>query len=224
MQKNLKKLLVSGAALLTVGLPLSSTFTSVQASEEVDTSTNDSASYETATENVTTIDSYLTDEDTVFLNKLETIFPYFDLNETGQLLLNIDTETLISEFNFSVEEVHRLNNIITSQNNEVTSFANEEPIITPRVVVEDWKIYFTAEEVPLYLGAAIQSGAPAVIATLSTLGSTVPGIGTIIGAAAGIWGGSQIIYHGTQALVNNQGFYIGVDWNGVFPNSAIGTW
>ena len=47
---------------------------------------------------------------------------------------------------------------------------------------------------------------------------------SLIGAAIGLFGGGTIVYWVLQAAANKQGLYIGIDWNGAFPNPAIGTW
>lgn len=97
-----------------------------------------------------------------------------------------------------------------------------EPTLQPQVYVDDWKINFTTDEVRMYLGSAIQAGTPAIIAANASLGSTVPVIGTVIGAAAGLWAGSEILDYAAQVLANEQGFYIGITWNKEFPNPDIG--
>lgn len=58
----------------------------------------------------------------------------------------------------------------------------------------------------MYLISAYYAGAPAVIAPISALGSTVPGVGTVIGAVVGVASAGTIMYQLGQAIVNNQGF------------------
>ena len=93
-----------------------------------------------------------------------------------------------------------------------------------RIHVKNWKVYFTYNDVMATLFAAAQVGPAAITAALTALGSAYPGVGTVIGAAIGLFGGGTIVYWVLQAAANKQGFYIGIDWNGAFPNPAIGTW
>ena len=95
---------------------------------------------------------------------------------------------------------------------------------TDRVTVSDWKIYFTHPEVQQFLLAAAQAGPVAMTAALGTVVAT-PGIGTVIGAMIGAFGGISVIcYYALQASYNGQGLYMVVEWNGKFPNPVIGTW
>lgn len=171
-----------------------------------------------------TIGSNLTEEDKNFLDKLEGVYPYFSLDDEGALSLDLEYSKLQSEHGFTEEDVEKLDSVISEQNLGVSYVNEDETTVQPQVYVEDWKIYFTTDEVRMYLGSAIQAGAPAVIAAIASLGSTVPGIGTVIGAAAGLWAGGEILYYATQALTYEQGFYIGITWNGAFPNPDIGNW
>ena len=93
-----------------------------------------------------------------------------------------------------------------------------------RLHVEDWKIYFDLGDVHAFLFAAAQVGPAAIMAALSALGSVYPGVGTVVGAIVGLFGGGTIIYWVFQAVALEKGLYIGVDWNGPFPNPAIGLW
>ncbi|QTJ33387.1 hypothetical protein [Dolosigranulum pigrum] len=76
----------------------------------------------------------------------------------------------------------------------------------------------------MYLSAAIQAGATAVIAAVTSLGSVVPGIGNLIATFTSVVSAGTIIYVATQALANGQGMVMGVDWNGSFPNPVVDTW
>lgn len=226
MNNKVKKGIIALVSVTTLGVTLGPTAISASAYVQSET---DSEKVENITlDEKKTISTYLTEDDKVFMNKLEGIYPYFQLDDNGALFLELDSNQLMSEYNFTSKEVVRLDNIIKDQNigaSYANKYLNEnEMAIQPLVHVKNWKIYFEAYEVPMYLGSAISAGAPAVIASIASLGSVVPGIGNIIGLAAGVWAGTEILYHATQALVNKQGFYIGLTFNGVFPNPDIGTW
>ncbi len=209
--------LVSASMLgVTLGAP------PVTASAHAQTDVDQEKVEDVTSYNGETIGSYLTEEDKIFLDKLEDVYPYFSLDDEGALSLELEYSKLQSDYGFTEEEIEKLDSAILEQNLGISYVNQDETTVQPQVYVEDWKIYFTTDEVRMYLGSAIQAGAPAVIASIASLGSTVPGIGTVIGAAAGLWAGSEILYHATQALANEQGFYIGITWNGAFPNPDIG--
>ncbi|RAN52402.1 hypothetical protein B8A39_04420 [Dolosigranulum pigrum] len=72
---------------------------------------------------------------------------------------------------------------------------NGETSYCPRVKVESWKIYFTHDDVINYLQAAYYAGAPAVIATLTGLGSGYPVIGNIASLiVGGVIGTGSLMY------------------------------
>lgn len=167
------------------------------------------------------LDAVLTTEDKDFLKKLETIFEYFELDKNGMLSLSLTESQLIQNFGFTNKELVKLYNTIDFQH----QMANQEgkPPQT-RIHVSNWKVYFTNGDVHATLFAAAQVGPAAIVAALSALGSVYPGVGTVIGAAVGVIGGGTIVYWVFQAVCLGKGLYIGVDWNGPFPNPAIGTW
>ncbi|MFV0504076.1 MAG: hypothetical protein ACK5LT_08950 [Lachnospirales bacterium] len=93
-----------------------------------------------------------------------------------------------------------------------------------RMYVSDWKVYFEFYEVATTLYTAALAGPPAIMAALAGVASIAGPAGTIIGGAIGFFGAGPIIYAVTQAAVYGKGFYIGFDWNGVFPNPVMGSW
>ncbi len=185
------------------------------------------------------ISDYMTRDEVEFMKKLEPIYQYFEIND-GKLFLNVDENILVDEYDFTQSDLLRLekmysfaeeniisnNDVIESINNlSLTDGTNLNGTkITPMVHVSNWKIYFTYDDVMGSLFAAAQIGPAAIIAALSAVGSAVPGAGTVVGAVIGLIGASTIIYFVFQAAALEKGLYIGIDWNGPFPNPAIGLW
>lgn len=170
---------------------------------------------------VITISDYVTPEGQAFLDKVESIFPYFTLDENNKLAISLSEEDLTSTYGFTSSDLVQLNDLLAFQSNAVDRGSN---IPQTRLHVSDWKIYFDNADVHAFLLAAAQAGPAAIMAALSALGSVYPGVGTVVGAIVGLFGGATIIYWVFQAVALNKGLYIGIDWNGVFPNPAIGLW
>ncbi|MBR0092099.1 MAG: hypothetical protein IJP92_10405 [Lachnospiraceae bacterium] len=173
------------------------------------------------TNKIVTIGDSITPEAQDFLDKVESVFPYFEIGEDNRLSISLSNEELTSEFGFTDEDIMALNEMLRFQSNAVDNSTRQT---NERVYVSDWKIYFDAIDVQSYLFAAAQIGPAAIIAALSALGSSVPGAGTVVGAIVGVFGASTIIYYVFQAVSLGKGMYIGVDWNGPFPVPAIGLW
>lgn len=49
-------------------------------------------------------------------------------------------------------------------------------------------------------------------------------VGTVIGFAIGLFSAGSIAYTVIQAATLGKGFYIGITWNGPYPNPDMGTW
>lgn len=160
-------------------------------------------------------------EKMAFFEKIESIFSAFQLDKDGKLYLSVTDEELKSNYDFTSSDLDKLNSLLTFQH-EAIKYAGNMP--STRLHVEDWKIYFDLGDVHAFLFAAAQVGPAAIMAALSALGSVYPGVGTVVGAIVGLFGGGTIIYWVFQAVALEKGLYIGVDWNGPFPNPAIGLW
>jgi len=104
----------------------------------------------------------------MFLDKLEDVCPYFSLDDEGALSLELEYSKLQSDYGFTEEEIEKLDSAILEQNLGISYVNQDETTVQPQVYVEDWKIYFTTDEVRMYLGSAIQAGAPAVIASIAS--------------------------------------------------------
>lgn len=177
------------------------------------------------------ISEEISEKDKIFMSKLEAIYSDLELDSDNHLVLNVSDSELREQYNFSDQDIDQLHKTISFQRNNADRYStdsdlNNNHLIAPALHVSDWKVYFTTDDIRMYLGSAIQAGAPAVVAALASLGSVVatPGVGTVMGALAGLFSGGTILYQLTQALANEQGWYIGVDWNGAFPNPTMGFW
>lgn len=164
------------------------------------------------------INEKLSQEDKDFMKKLSTIYSMLELNKNNHLILNVSDSELKEDYDFSVQEIEKVHATIAFQiQNTATQITDttqvNDGIVSPMLHVSDWKVYFTNYDVRMYFSSAIQAGAPAVVATLAALGSTVatPGVGTVLGVVVGLFSAGAITYQVTQAMVNDQGFYIGVD-------------
>lgn len=176
---------------------------------------------------IMSIGKYITQDGQAFQNKVESIFPYFVLDKNYKLSVTLTDEELTSTYNFTVNDIKQLNNLLDFQSDSIDGAytPRKSPIhVSERLHVSDWKIYFSNDDIYAFLFAAAQVGPAAIIAALSALGSIYPGVGTVIGAFIGLFGASSIIYMVFQAVALKKGLYIGVDWNGPFPNPALGLW
>ncbi len=222
-----RKNLIVGLSILTLAPIMTATFVSSKVlADEVDTEQQANLS---DSDEVKLSDTF-TEEDEAYLTKLETIYNKFSIDGTGYLELSLSNQELKEKYDFTDQEVEKINDSIDfqhQQKNKYQKFENDEiPTITPYLHVSDWKVYFTYDDLVMYLSSAIQAGAPAVIATLASMGTITasPGVGTVLGTIAGLYSAGTVIYEVTQALANKQGWYIGVDWNGAFPNPTTGFW
>lgn len=184
------------------------------------------------------IEDYLDQDDKVYLDKLTKVFDEFSLNSSGVLKVDKSLSEIQEKAGFTDVEMERFNEIlIFSKNNP--SVANERKIseaiskditktgntIEPQVFVEDWKIYFTLEEVQTYFLAAAQIGPAAIVAALAGLGTAIGGpVGTAIGTIVGYVSGAGFAYLVMRAVMLQKGVYIGLEWDGLFPVYVDGTW
>ena len=102
-------------------------------------------------------------------------------------------------------------------------------VVSPQVFLQDSKIYFTQADIDLYLFVAAGIGPEALAAALSALAFLFGGpVGSIITFALtliGIGTLTNLCYLIIQAKVNKRnGVYIGLNWDGIFPNYSQGTW
>lgn len=188
------------------------------------------------------ISDNLSAEDLVFLNKMTSIFHEFSSDDNGKLVLDISTNTLMNDYNFTENEIHTLQIILkkAQQSSYILTPKYTSFMSPPRGLPENFQaitansrwgeaeVYFTHDEVMAFLFAAAQLGPSALKIALFTL-STI--LGGPVGAALAVMlvfigfpGLESIAYAVLQAAVNKQGVYIKFHMNGPFPNISSGTW
>lgn len=189
------------------------------------------------------ISKNLSPEDLEFLNKMKSIFHEFSSDNSGKLVLDISTNTLKNNYNFTEIEIRTLQTILEKaqqSSNEsnlnhrhifsIPYISSEElQLITPQMHLHGTKIYFSQDDVRLFLLAAAQAGPMAVKAALFAVGTLFGGpIGTKIAVILAAIGMPSIVDFTyiiiIQAAANRQGVYIGMRFNGIFPIIVSGTW
>ena len=176
--------------------------------------------------NVIQMSDYLTKDDLEFMKKLQSIYPYFAIDNNGKLYLTVEINELQSKFQLDEQFIQKLNDILQSpiSNNNLHSYSSGSNLGLRRVFVKNWKIYFSYEEVESLFVAAANAGPAAMTATFAAIGIMYPVFGSVVGTIVGIVGGGTICYHVLQAAARRQGLYVGVDWNGPFPIPTLGNW
>ena len=176
--------------------------------------------------NVIQMSDYLTKDDLEFMKKLQSIYPYFAIDNNGKLYLTVEINELQSKFQLDEQFIQKLNDILQSpiSNNNLHSYSSGSNLGLRRVFVKNWKIYFSYEEVESLFVAAANAGPAAMTATFAAIGIMYPVFGSVVGTIIGIVGGGTICYHVLQAAARRQGLYVGVDWNGPFPIPTLGNW
>lgn len=180
----------------------------------------DAAIVEAANDGIVMSD-YITDENREFFNKLMIVFDEFTLDDNGILGVKSSLSEIQEKAGFTDDEMAIFNGLFEFNK---TYPAGAENIILTRVHVSDWKIYLTQGDVQTFLAGAAAVGPAAIVAALSALGSTVPGVGTVVGAILGVVAAGDLCYLVLQAISANKGIYIGVEWNGVVPSYVQGLW
>lgn len=176
--------------------------------------------------NVIQMSDYLTKDDLEFMKKLQSIYPYFAIDNNGKLYLTVEINELQSKFQLDEQFIQKLNDILQSpiSNNNLHSYSSGSNVGLRRVFVKNWKIYFSYEEVESLFVAAANAGPAAMTATFAAIGIMYPVFGSVVGTIVGIVGGGTLCYHVLQAAARRQGLYVGVDWNGPFPIPTLGNW
>ncbi|MEK3978887.1 hypothetical protein MKY37_07270 [Psychrobacillus sp. FSL K6-2836] len=149
------------------------------------------------------------------------------------ILLNDDVNYLMDSYNVDGEFLKLLNAIMDDANAKgltkglvnddfvsiptpgessvITKELSGDTTVNLMATVKDWKVYFSLDEVEMYFFAAAATGP---VATTISLVLTIIGTATLV----------NLCYLITQAVVQKKGIYIGISWNGAFPNYAQGTW
>ncbi|XBX04681.1 hypothetical protein QMP26_30135 [Enterocloster clostridioformis] len=175
-------------------------------------------------ETVFNVSDYMTKDAKDFMDKLMVVYEDFELDENGSLVLANSVDEIKEKAGFSDEEMVIFQNMMTySKENPVGGKIGVE-IPSTRLHVEDWKVYFTFEDVGMYLSAAAAIGPAAITAALSAMATTLGPVGTAIGAIVGYVVSADLCYLVLQAGALGKGIYIGLDWNGPFPSYTQGLW
>lgn len=165
----------------------------------------------------------LNDSQREFLEKYKKLLDKFSLDKDGYLKLNVNKEELIKVYGFNQNEAEGIINSVKL----AYPITNADGQIKSRIHISSGKIYFTHSDVTGLLISAAQIGPVAVYGVLVGLGSTLGPVGTTLVAALGIIGAPSLAsftYNVIQAQFNKQGVYIGVEFNGIFPNIVQGVW
>lgn len=163
-------------------------------------------------------------EDVAFFEKMSLVFDGYTSNEAGEICFTYSIASLY-ELGFSESEISKL----ATLNEEICgTILTDENIAQSKIFVEDGKVWFTYDDVMSFLFAAATVGPEALYAAIVALGSVSLGpVGTAIAAIVGVIGAPSLAsfcYQIIQAVANQQGVYIGVEMNGIFPNIVSGTW
>jgi hypothetical protein len=147
----------------------------------------------------------------------------------GQLKAAISTLNNSQNQQISNSKNNALNQEISnSKNNGLNQQISNSNAISPNLYVSNSKLYFTNSDVRMYLFAAAAVGSGALAVALA-------GVGTLMGGPVGLFISTALVIIGLGTLTNlcyliiqavtlNQGVYIGINWNGPFPNYSQGTW
>lgn len=185
------------------------------------------------------ISDYLTKDDLDFMKKLEKVYPYFEFDSKGALILTKEISEIKRNFNFDDDFVYRMNRLLQSdiakkgemyakglnKNSRISAYGRYDNAVKPMVHVSNWKVYFTYEEVMASFFAAAQVGPAAIVAALASLGTAIGGpVGAAIGTIVGYISGADFLYLVLRAATLKKGIYIGLDWDGPYPVPTQGTW
>lgn len=152
----------------------------------------------------------------------------FALDQQNHLELKHPIDTLQKRYNLTPEESNIVSKMITTNKNTLSPVGVQKGDVRPEVFVSNWKVYFTYDDVNALLFAAASIGPAALAAELELIGTMMGGVvGTTIATILNILGAASLInlaYLIVQAEYRHQGIYIGIAWNGPFPNITQGTW
>lgn len=177
-----------------------------------------------------------------FTNKMFSsgLISEFSFDKKGELALKDSLENIKAKYNLDDAYMQKLElvlkngqktNIVNNgatQNQNIGTTKNQNNVIQPNLSVSGATVYFTNSDVTAFLFAAASVGPAAVFAALDALATITGGlVGTAIVTILGIIGFAslaQFTYYIIQAEYYGQGVYIGIQWNGLFPNIVQGTW
>ncbi|WP_206921972.1 hypothetical protein [Alicyclobacillus suci] len=153
----------------------------------------------------------------------------FSFDQNGKLTLNDSISDLASKYNLNSSDVANLQAIINAaQSYGSESTSSSKTGIQPQLSYSGGTVYFSHDDVDAYLFAAASVGPAALMAALDALATLTGGpVGAGLSLILDVLGASSLAgftYMCVQAEYNGQGVYIGLTWNGVFPNISYGFW
>lgn len=172
--------------------------------------------------------SGLSENDKIFMKKMLSVLDGY-VTQDGEITFTYSNADLLS-LGFTSTDIATLDTI----NSSVCGVISDTPsdvtsnMPAPLIFVEDWIVYFEPGEVVDFLLAAATIGPEALYAAFVGVGTLVGGpVGSAITAIAGLLGLASfgsLCYLIMQAVANGQGIYVGVKFNGAFPNLVSGYW
>jgi hypothetical protein len=153
----------------------------------------------------------------------------FTLDSNGQLSLKESLSSIQQQYHLDATSMQELQQVMSgAQRPSNTSSTIGVGHISPQLSYSNGIVYFSHSDVQQILYTAASIGPAAVAAALEAFGTLTGGpIGTLIVTIIAIIGAPSLInftYDIIQAEFNNEGVYIGVQFNGGFPNIVTGTW
>lgn len=167
----------------------------------------------------------LTDSQAQFMQKYKALLDKFQFSngDSGRLILSVTSDELINNYGFTFEESKAILDAV-----RFAYLPKQPDLYQSRMHIDGGKIYFTYDDVVAFLSSAAQIGPAAMYGALVGLGTVSLGpVGGMVVTALGVIGApglAEFTYQVVQATINRQGVYIGVEFNGIFPNIVSGTW
>lgn len=153
----------------------------------------------------------------------------FKFDKDGKLVLKDSITNTKLKYSLSNSEVSSLIKLLAfAQQRKSVNISSQSKgiLISPKVYVSDWKVYFSNEDINAFLFAAAQIGPEALAAALDAVATMMGGpVGTVIGTILDIVGAASLAnlcYLIIQAEADGEGIYIGIDWSTGFPNYTQG--
>lgn len=175
------------------------------------------------------------DKNNSYINEIKELMNVGVFNEfaikNNKLTLKDNVQIIQKRYNLNDNQLQLITGIIEQAPKLVDENIGSQLIegtITSRVHVSNWKVYFTNNEVNEFFFAAASIGPASLYAAIVSVSTAIAGpAGTVLSTVASILGAaslSRLCYLILQANKLKKGIYIGVQWNGKFPNHTDGLW
>ncbi len=172
-----------------------------------------------------------------YLKNLTTsgILKDISVDKNGLISLDQSDEYLKTKYNVDNSFMNTLRLSIKDLNtkklnpvNFVNGSKSKNSSISPNVFVSNWIVYFTQSDVQAYLISAAIAGPAAMALALDGVATLIGGpVGTVLSLVLDIVGAASLVnlcYLVIQSTYYNEGVFIGIQWNGAFPNYTQGVW